>query len=78
MYYICIIDSGGVHGSVQGVEYHCSQQHLIRLKERITNVDVDQLLQKMRKTRKDPQIIGSWSTLEDGFPNVIEYENLNL
>lgn len=78
MYYICITDQGAKSGIVSGMEHHLPQQHLIRLKKRITNQEVEQLVNAIRRTRKQPKIIGSWGPEEEGLPAVLDYENLNL
>jgi hypothetical protein len=78
MYYICIIDQGGKNGTVPNMEYHLPQQHLIKLKKRITNHDVEQLVNAIGKTRKQPKIVGRWGPEEEGLPAILDYENLNL
>lgn len=78
MYYICITDQGGKNATVPDMGYHLPQQHLIRLKKRITNHEVDQLVKAIGRTRRQPKVIGSWGPGEDGLPTILDYESLNL
>jgi len=78
MYYICIVDKGGSCGTVQDMGYYQPQQHLIRIKHLLTDIEVDQLLTSIRKTRKAPEVVGIWGPERDGLATVLDYENLDL
>ena len=77
MYYICIVDEGGTNGCVLSINYHSPQQHLIRVKEKISNFETKELLNKIAESRRNPKIIGAWSTnRDDDLLNIIDYSIL--
>jgi hypothetical protein len=78
MYYLCIVDKGGKNGTVPDMAYHLPQQHLIRVKKRLTNIEIEGLLKAIARTRLSPQIIGSWGPENIGLPSILDYETLNL
>ena len=77
-YYICIADDGGRDGAVQNMKYHLPQHHLIRVKKRISNHEVGQLVMIFGNARKNPRIIGSWGPKDEGLPAILDYEDLCL
>ena len=77
--YICITDKGGRNPTVSDMKYHMPQSHLIYSEKRLTNIEVEDLLMVLSKTRRAPfVVIGAWGTEDEGLEKIIDYDNLNL
>jgi len=71
--FICVKDEGGANGAVQDMKYFLPQIHLIRLRTRLNNVEMDEFLAKIARTRKSPKIVGAWKSDE-----ILKYENMGF
>lgn len=78
--YLCIVDKGGKLPTVQDMNYHRAQSHLIKVDRHLCNEEVKELMKSIARTRKSPEIVGAWTGNDNclDMPKVLNYDDLNI